>query len=75
MVWTDSDSDYALRGPLPGDIPWERGAVAHQWVERVAGNLTARLQSLRTTRGARTWYGRVTVLKTLVFSIANMVYV
>ena len=45
--------------------------MAHQWVKRVAGELAARLQSLRTTRGARTWYGRVTVLKTLVFSIAN----
>ena len=69
VQWTDVDSDHAVR--YLGIFLGSDGAVARKWVERVAGRLTARLASLRTTRGARTWYGRVTVLKTLVFSIAN----
>ena len=69
VQWTDIDSDYAVRylGIYLGSEP----ATAQIWSERIAGRLTSRLNSLRATRGARTWYGRVTILKTLVFSIAN----
>ena len=69
IQYVDVDSDEATRHL--GVYLGSDAAVQRAWLERVASKITQRLARLRTAGIPATWYGRTTVLKTLVFAIAN----